>query len=343
MRVVSRWIVVMTLLVSTWPALAQVRVSITVGPPPLPVYVQPICPGDGYIWMPGYWGWDELTVGYYWIPGTWILPPRVGFLWTPGYWVWQDTSFVFVRGYWGPVVGFYGGINYGFGYPGHGYYGGRWTDGHFFYNRDVTNVNVTVVHNTYVENVVVDRSPTRVSFNGGKDGIVARPTAAETAAVKQSHVPETEQQTEHALHARSIPELHATQNNGKPPVLAMTRPAAPRAQDARPRGSESARLPPSNAREPERSRDAERAHPLPAPQPRLERPGGPSGAGVEDGRPSEHARPETHARPEEHRDTPTAPQPSDRTQTRQQSGNEHASKPHQADNKGQHGKDSNEN
>ena len=25
-------------------------------PPPLPVYEQPICPGEGYIWTPGYWG-----------------------------------------------------------------------------------------------------------------------------------------------------------------------------------------------------------------------------------------------------------------------------------------------
>ena len=29
-------------------AMAQVRVAITVGPPVIPVYEQPICPGDGY-------------------------------------------------------------------------------------------------------------------------------------------------------------------------------------------------------------------------------------------------------------------------------------------------------
>jgi len=40
----------------------------------------------------------------------------------------------------GPTVGFYGGINYGFGYFGNGFYGGRWEGGHFFYNTSVWHV-----------------------------------------------------------------------------------------------------------------------------------------------------------------------------------------------------------
>jgi WXXGXW repeat (2 copies) len=39
-------------------AFARIGVVITVAPPPLPVYEQPICPGDGYLWTPGYWAWD---------------------------------------------------------------------------------------------------------------------------------------------------------------------------------------------------------------------------------------------------------------------------------------------
>ena len=38
-------------------AQVSVGVSIHIGPPALPVYVQPVCPGDGYIWKPGYWAW----------------------------------------------------------------------------------------------------------------------------------------------------------------------------------------------------------------------------------------------------------------------------------------------
>ena len=77
------------------------------------------------------------------------MAPQVGFLWTPGYWGWGGGGFFFYPGYWGPFIGFYGGINYGFGYFGHGYEGGRWNNGHFFYNTTVNHVNVNSIHNVY--------------------------------------------------------------------------------------------------------------------------------------------------------------------------------------------------
>jgi hypothetical protein len=105
-----------------------VDISVHVGPPALPVYAQPICPGHGYIWMPGYWAWG--AEGYYWVPGTWVVAP-VGMLWTPGYWGWGGGAYIWHAGYWGPHVGFYGGINYGFGYGGVGFAGGYWHHGVF--------------------------------------------------------------------------------------------------------------------------------------------------------------------------------------------------------------------
>ena len=134
-------------------ASAQVAISVTIAPPELPVYDQPLCPGEGYIWTPGYWAWDGED--YYWVPGTWVLAPEVGFLWTPPYWAWGGSAFVFYDGYWGPVVGFYGGIDYGFGYFGHGFVGGRWEGDHFFYNRAVWHVD-----NTEIRNVVRGTSET---------------------------------------------------------------------------------------------------------------------------------------------------------------------------------------
>src|ERR1700757_2623724 len=125
---------------------AQFSVSIRIAPPPLPVYEQPPCPDDGYIWTPGYWAWND---DYYWVPGTWVIAPEPGFLWTPAYWGWGGNGFIFNEGYWGPLVGFYGGIDYGFGYFGHGYEGGRWENGHFSYNTTLNNVNVDVIHNFY--------------------------------------------------------------------------------------------------------------------------------------------------------------------------------------------------
>src|SRR5213078_3944124 len=147
---------------------AQVAVGITVefAPPDLPVYEQPICPGEGYIWTPGFWAWDDDEGDYYWVPGTWVLAPEPGYLWTPAYWGWGESGFVFYEGYWSyQVVGFYGGIDYGYGYFGHGYEGGRWEGNRFFCNRAVNNVNVTVIHNVY-EAPINHRDERRVSYNG---------------------------------------------------------------------------------------------------------------------------------------------------------------------------------
>ena len=103
---------------------AQIGVSITIAPPVLPVYEQPICPAPNNIWTPGYWAYGP--EGYFWVPGTWIEAPQVGFLWTPGYWGWGGGVYLWHGGYWGPHIGFYGGVNYGFGYGGVGYAGGEW-------------------------------------------------------------------------------------------------------------------------------------------------------------------------------------------------------------------------
>src|SRR5215831_19927015 len=154
-------------------ARAQVSVGISVNfaPPALPVYEQPLCPGEGYLWTPGYWAWDPDYGDYYWVPGTWVLAPQPGYLWTPPYWGWSGVSFIFHEGYWGPRIGFYGGIDYGYGYPGRGYYGGRWERDRFYYNRSVNNVNVTQVHNVYNQTIVNNVNVTRVSYNGGEGGV----------------------------------------------------------------------------------------------------------------------------------------------------------------------------
>jgi hypothetical protein len=217
-------VVIPCLILSESPsAQSQVGVMITVGPPPLPIYEQPLCPGDGYMWTPGYWAYGEDFDDYYWVPGTWILAPEVGFFWTPGYWSWGGDRFVFYDGYWGPQVGFYGGINYGFGYFGSGYEGGRWDNGHFFYNRSINNVNVTEIHNVY-NTAVNNTTENRVSFNGGNGGITARPTPRQQAAARERHVPPVAAQTQQMQAAHGDQQLRASVNRGKPPVAATARP-----------------------------------------------------------------------------------------------------------------------
>jgi hypothetical protein len=206
------------------PAQIAVGVSVHIGPPALPVYAQPICPGAGYLWTPGYWAYGPDS--YYWVPGTWVIAPTPGFLWTPGYWGWGGGAYFWHGGYWGPHVGFYGGINYGFGYGGVGFYGGEWRGGVYHYNTAVTNVNTTVIHNTYVNNTVINNNTTvnRTSFNGGTGGVMAQPTAAEQAAAREQHVPATSLQTQHEQAARSDRTMLASANHGQPAVAATPKP-----------------------------------------------------------------------------------------------------------------------
>jgi hypothetical protein len=209
---------------------AGVFLSVAIGPPALPVYAQPIAPGPGYIWTPGYWAWGP--DGYFWVPGTWALAPAPGLLWTPGYWAFSTGLYCWHPGYWGPRVGFYGGINYGFGYPGIGYYGGYWRGRDFYYNRAVNNVNINNVHNVYNQTIVNNVNLNRVSYNGGPQGIQARPTAAELAAERQQHVAATAAQVRHQQMARNERAQLAAVNHGRPTVAATPRPGALNGREA---------------------------------------------------------------------------------------------------------------
>jgi YXWGXW repeat-containing protein len=203
---------------------AGVIFSVSFGPPPLPVYEQPYCPGEGFIWTPGYWAYDYDFGDYYWVPGTWVRAPRVGYYWTPGYWAWFGNRYVFYEGYWGPQIGFYGGINYGYGYFGNGYDGGRWERGRFFYNRSVTNVNVTTIHNVYNTTVINRTTVNRVSYNGGNGGISARPTRQQETFARQRHLAPVADQTQHRQLARVDREQRASVNHGRPAIAATARP-----------------------------------------------------------------------------------------------------------------------
>jgi len=201
---------------------AGVFISVAIAPPVLPVYQQPLCPAAGYIWTPGYWAYGPN--GYFWVPGTWVLAPTVGYLWTPGYWGWGGGVYIWHPGYWGPHVGFYGGINYGYGYIGNGYQGGYWRGGAFYYNRTVNNVNVTNIHNTYNTTVVNNVTVNRVSYNGGTGGVTAQPTAAQQAVAREQHVAPTPMQTQHEQAASTNRAQLASVNYGQPAIAATPKP-----------------------------------------------------------------------------------------------------------------------
>jgi hypothetical protein len=124
----------------------------------------------------------------------------------------------------GPHVGFYGGINYGFGYGGVGFVGGEWAGNVYRYNTAVTNVNTTVVRNTYVNNTVINNNVganTRASFNG-TGGVTGRPTAAEQTALHEAHLQPTATQLSHERSMRGDRNQLASVNHGHPTTTALS-------------------------------------------------------------------------------------------------------------------------
>jgi hypothetical protein len=127
-------------------------------------------------------------------------------------------------GYWGPHIGFYGGVNYGFGYGGVGYEGGRWNNGVFAYNQTVNNFGSVRITNVYSQTIVNNTSVTRVSVNGGPGGTTVQPTPQEQVAAREPHVAATPLQTQHEQTASTNKTLLASVNHGNPAVAATAKP-----------------------------------------------------------------------------------------------------------------------
>ena len=198
------------------PAPAPVRQA----PPEMPVYEQPLCPTEGYLWTPGYWAFG--FGGYYWVPGVWVSPPHPNYLWTPGYWGFAGGFYGWHEGYWGEHIGYYGGVNYGYGYGGSGYYGGRWEGGEFRYNTAVSRVNVTVIHTTYEDRTVVRNNNSRASFNG-EGGVRYEASPEERRYDGEKHINHTEEQRSHIVAARNDKSQYESENHGKPAVVTMNK------------------------------------------------------------------------------------------------------------------------
>jgi hypothetical protein len=273
-------------------------------PPELPDYSQPVCPGDNYLWTPGYWAYS--SAGYYWVPGAWVMAPYVGALWTPPWWGYADGRYLWHAGYWGPYVGFYGGINYGFGYTGRGFYGGYWQGGSFNYNRAVMNVNTRYVRNVY-DRHVTNYTSGRTSYNGGPRGLSVRPTASEQVALRQRKMQAVPAQVQREREAATNRAQFASENRGRPAVAAAeSRPIEGR-NEAPPREAPSANVRPEERERPpiqnERAREEQAPRAAPAPEVRrnpeaqrgVERPPEPQPRAMVN-RPAPAARPE-EARP----------------------------------------------
>lgn len=55
--------------------------------------------GANVTWIPGYWGWDDISKDFIWISGVWRVPPP-GMRWVPGYWKKSESGSQWTAGFW---------------------------------------------------------------------------------------------------------------------------------------------------------------------------------------------------------------------------------------------------
>jgi hypothetical protein len=67
-------------------------------PPALQAESPPPRPSSDYVWVPGYWAWQNNR--YVWVAGRWTIPPRVGATWVPPRWEPEGRGFRYYDGYW---------------------------------------------------------------------------------------------------------------------------------------------------------------------------------------------------------------------------------------------------
>ncbi len=60
------------------------------GPPPPPQREVIIAaPSPAYVWVPGYWNWQNRWI---WMPGQWVMPPKPGFRWIGHQWLPHESG-----------------------------------------------------------------------------------------------------------------------------------------------------------------------------------------------------------------------------------------------------------
>jgi hypothetical protein len=80
------------------PAFGQIGIYIGQAPPPLRYETRPPIPGQGYVWVDGYWG---VRGGrYVWAPGRWDRPPYPGAYWSHPHYDHYQQGWQVHEGHW---------------------------------------------------------------------------------------------------------------------------------------------------------------------------------------------------------------------------------------------------
>lgn len=67
-------------------------------PPAEKVETITVSPGPNYIWLKGYWKWENSR--WAWSNGHWAIRPHASAVWHPGHWDAKEHGWVWVEGHW---------------------------------------------------------------------------------------------------------------------------------------------------------------------------------------------------------------------------------------------------
>ncbi|MEI8198198.1 MAG: YXWGXW repeat-containing protein [Phycisphaerae bacterium] len=68
-------------------------------PPPLVVERRPPMPAGGYVWVDGYWVWDNQQ--YNWVAGHYVQPPQPNVIWIAPRYERDPRGYRYMPGQWG--------------------------------------------------------------------------------------------------------------------------------------------------------------------------------------------------------------------------------------------------
>jgi len=80
------------------PAFARIDFDVDINTaPPAPQVEVVQAARPGFLWIPGYWAWEDGR--HVWVEGRWIQE-RPGYMWVPEHWEQRGSKWHFERGYW---------------------------------------------------------------------------------------------------------------------------------------------------------------------------------------------------------------------------------------------------
>jgi hypothetical protein len=98
MRIILKPLLLVAMMATAVPAIAQIRINVNVAPPVAVHEAVVAAPSPGVVWVPGYYLYSGSK--YVWTPGHWQAPPAPQQVWVAPRYVHSGDHYVYYPGRW---------------------------------------------------------------------------------------------------------------------------------------------------------------------------------------------------------------------------------------------------